>query len=150
MKKMYIKHGFSLISIFTLIFGTNINASEVSTFACESNSIAMFDWNYILPQQIYNAINKKDASTISTFFYSTVELSLPSGAGVYSQEQAEMVLSNFFTRIENVVISIDYEKNVGDAISTICTMKSNGENYRIYILTQNKLIHQLRIEEQNE
>lgn len=145
-KYNYVISKMIIIAMFAMIkmplFAINAN-SEIS----QANSQ---NWRYTMPYEIYKSLHNKDIKTLATTFNATIEISLPQGVGVYSQNQAEMVLTDFFSTLDNCEITIDHEKSVGESTSTICTCKTSKKTYRIYVLTQNKNIQQLRIEEQND
>lgn len=107
-------------------------------------------WSYSLPQSIYKMLCNKNIQSLSEKFNTTIEITLPQSSGLYSKKQGEMILSDFFGTLGDIQITIDHERSVGEATSTICTCKSGSKKYRLYILTQNQTIQQLRIEEQNE
>ena len=136
----------ALIAVNTVVWSAPYAVSVHSALMRQSSD----EWSYALPQSIYKMLCSKNIQALSDKFNSAIEISLPQSSGLYSKKQGEMILSDFFASLGNIQVTIDHERSVGEATSTICTCKSGNKKYRIYILTQNQSIQQLRIEEQNE
>lgn len=111
-------------------------------------------WTHKIPENIFRAVERCDAIEIVRQSANQIELTLPSGGGVYSKRQAEVILSRFFSRTGSCTCSIINEKTIGMSTNTIVSLKSRTSKYRLYILWQKEggsdLIQQFRIEEQND
>lgn len=107
-------------------------------------------WQYELPLQVKDALEKGNSVSLANFFGGTVDMQLPNCAGIFSKRQAEMILSKFFAAHEGLSLSVNIEKSTGDADLTIGSLAGNGESFVIYILHSRSggvtVIKQLRIE----
>ena len=110
--------------------------------------------NSPLPQTVIQAVKKGDASAIDPFMNSKVELVLPGKSGVFSREQAHFILKDFFK--ENQVRSFEmlHHGTRQNATFAIGRYSCSKGNYRMYFLVKNSgdnaVIHQIRIEKQDE
>jgi len=101
-----------------------------------------------------NAISKDNAKALSSFFDESIDLELPDTKGIYSKQQAKLVLSEFFNK--NSIISFK-EKHIGGGgekahfhIGSIETSKQKFRTYILYHLVQDKpQIIELRIESED-
>nr|WP_321453006.1 DUF4783 domain-containing protein [uncultured Carboxylicivirga sp.] len=127
-----------VLFITTLTFGNEINAQT-------DNSIS---------ESVVNAIKKGDSETLSDNFYGNIEIVLPSKTGVYSKNQAEMVMKDFFNEYPVDSFKIIHKGKKENASFAIGNYASSDHHFRFTFLTkiQNSklLIHQLRIEKQDE
>ena len=62
-----------------------------------SASLLFYQTDDIIPQ-ISSAIKSGEASSVSKYFNSTLDLTTPESEGTYSKTQAEMILKDFFTK----------------------------------------------------
>ncbi|MBS2100605.1 DUF4783 domain-containing protein [Carboxylicivirga linearis] len=103
---------------------------------------------------VINAIKKGDSEALSQNFYGNIEIVLPSKTGVYSKKQAEMVLKDFFNQYPVDSFKIIHKGKKENASFAIGNYDSSKSHFRFTFLTkmQNSklLIHQLRIEKQDE
>ncbi len=106
-----------------------------------------------IPEGIISAISKGSATNLAKYFNVNVELTINNNEEIYSKEQAELILKDFFSK--NTPTSFDVLHKGGKegsryAIGNLVT--SNG-TFRITILVKIKdsqpYIHQLRIEKEN-
>ncbi|MBP8791311.1 MAG: DUF4783 domain-containing protein [Breznakibacter sp.] len=106
------------------------------------------------PQALIRATQNGDASTLAGYFNDNIELVLPGKSGVYSRNQAEMVVRDFFASADPQEFKIIHEGNRENASFVIGSLTGKSETYRIYFLTKNNdkklVIHQLRIEKQDD
>lgn len=106
------------------------------------------------PQALIRATQNGDASTLAGYFNDNIELVLPGKSGIYSRNQAEMVVRDFFATTEPQEFRIIHEGNRENASFVIGSLTSRNETFRIYFLTKNSdkktVIHQLRIEKQDD
>jgi hypothetical protein len=103
---------------------------------------------------IVNATRDGSASDLAEYFNDNIELVIPQKSGIFSKSQAEMVLKDFFTKNPPTDFKIIHEGSRQNASFAIGNYTTDNSVYRIYFLTKkvdgNLLIHQLRIEKQND
>ena len=99
------------------------------------------------------ALNKGDAKSLSSYFHSSIELSILDEESVYSNTQAEQILKKFFkehpvTKYESVHVG---NAKDGSAFE-IGNLVTKGVTYRTYFLLKGngkaQEIHQFRIEDE--
>jgi hypothetical protein len=82
----------------------------------------------VKPDDILLAIQSGDASRISNFFDSRVDISLPDGLSSFSKAQAHMVMKNFFSKNGGVksfeLKSRSIQKNQQSIVGILQTNKS--------------------------
>ncbi|NPA35263.1 MAG: DUF4783 domain-containing protein [Chlorobi bacterium] len=107
-----------------------------------------------ISKDIIDATRDGDASALSEYFNENIELVIPQKSGIFSKSQAEMVLKEFFTNNPPENFRIIHEGSRQNASFAIGNYLTNSGTYRFYFLTKNEngklLIHQLRIEKQND
>ena len=107
-----------------------------------------------LTKDVEDAINANDSESLASAFYSNVEIVLPSKNGVYSRKQAEMVMKDFFANHPVSKFKVIHTGKKEKACFAIGEYVSNNSKFRFTFLTKphgsNVLIHQLRIEKQDE
>ncbi|MDR1584868.1 MAG: DUF4783 domain-containing protein [Prevotellaceae bacterium] len=106
--------------------------------------------NNAVSDNIIAALNKGNASQLSGYFGSTVEIVLLDRSDVYSKQQAASVISGFFNQ-NTVTKGFQIVHNgTKDATSfMIGNLSTNSGVYRVYVLLRNaepQTIQQLRIE----
>ncbi len=103
---------------------------------------------------IVNATKDGSAADLAEFFNDNIELVIPQKSGIFSKSQAEMVLKDFFAQNPPDDFKIIHEGSRQNASFAIGNYSSGTTVFRIYFLTKkvngNLLIHQLRIEKQND
>ena len=107
-----------------------------------------------IPDGIINAIKSGNASNLAKYFIVNVELTINETEEIYSKEQAELILKDFFLKNpvnSFVVLHKGGKEGSRYAIGNLSTV--NG-TFRLTILVKLKesqpYIHQLRIEKENE
>jgi hypothetical protein len=107
-----------------------------------------------LPAEIVEATKAGEADQLSAYFNSSIELILPQKTGIFSKPQAAMVMKDFFKKNKATHFSIIHEGNRQNASFAIGNYTTEKDSFRIYYLTKKvnnqSLIHQLRIEKQND
>ncbi|MGM0375579.1 MAG: DUF4783 domain-containing protein [Bacteroidota bacterium] len=107
-----------------------------------------------LPQSVVQAVKNGDAAEIDPFMNSKIELVLPGKSGVFSREQAHFILKDFFK--DNQVQSFEMLHHGTRQNATFAIGRYSCSNgiYRMYFLVKNSdnnaMIHQIRIEKQDE
>lgn len=119
-----------LIIAFTLFFGVS-QAFSVS-------------------QEIVSALNSGNASALSSFFNNNIELVVESRNDIFSKQQANSIVADFFRRnpVESFTVIHRGEREASSFV--IGTLRTSNGSFRVYILTRksgnNDVIQQFRIE----
>ncbi|HHV00054.1 MAG TPA: DUF4783 domain-containing protein [Bacteroidales bacterium] len=107
-----------------------------------------------IPAGIAIAFRTGSASGLSEYLNKTVELVLPGKEDFYSKSVAETILKDFFTRYRSREFVIRHQGARGDAQYAIANLETDKGKFRVYFLLKkvdgNPLIHQIRIEADNE
>lgn len=110
--------------------------------------------NNSFPQEITNATQEGNAIELADYFNNKIELILPSKSGVFSKEQAQFMMKDFFdnnTPTSFQIIHQGVRDNSSFAIGKYSSVKGQ---YRLQFLTKNidnkTLIIQIRIDKQDE
>jgi hypothetical protein len=107
-----------------------------------------------IPAGIATAFRTGSAAGLSDYLNSTVELVLPDKEDFYSKSVAETILKDFFTRYRSREFVIRHQGARGDAQYAIANLVTDKGRFRVYFLLKkvngNPLIHQIRIETENE
>jgi hypothetical protein len=102
---------------------------------------------------IAKALESGDAKSLSGYFNGNVELAIQEIEGIYSKDQAELILKNFFTSHKPTGFVILHRGGKDSSKYAIGNLSTPTINYRVTILIklkgENPYIHQLRIEEEN-
>lgn len=101
---------------------------------------------------VVGAIKMSNAREISRFLNSSVELTINNNEGVYSKQQAEMMLKNFFAQNTFKSIAIQHRGVSPDAKYAIANYETSQGKYRVYIFMKDGgnglLVHELRFEKE--
>ncbi len=107
-----------------------------------------------IPAGITIAFRTGSAAGLSEYLNSTVELVLPGREDFYSKSVAETILKDFFSRYRSREFVIRHQGARGDAQYAIANLETDKGKFRVYFLLKkvggNPLIHQIRIEADNE
>ena len=107
-----------------------------------------------IPSGISIAFRTGSAAGLSEYLNGTVELVLPGKEDFYSKSVAETILKDFFTRYRSREFVIKHQGARGDAQYAIANLETDKGKFRVYFLLKkvngNPLIHQIRIEADNE
>ncbi|HXK82003.1 MAG TPA: DUF4783 domain-containing protein [Bacteroidales bacterium] len=129
----------SLIKRFTLF---------IAVLVVSSNLIALpvFD----IPDNIFAAMKLGNAEELSKHFNTSIELVILDQEDVYSKQQAEQILRNFFLKYKVQNFRLLHQGGKEDAQYAIGTLETDKGSFRVYFLVKQKndkaFIHQLRIE----
>lgn len=106
-----------------------------------------------IPSGILTAFSKGDASALSSYFSSTVELTINEKEEIYSSTQAEIILRKFFSDNPPTQFKIIHQGGKENSKYAIGNLFSGSKSFRITFLLKTEgdkiLIHQLRIENEN-
>ena len=103
--------------------------------------------------KVHDAIRTGDASGLSSWFHTTVDLELGDTDGNFSRNQAEMILKDFFTRnpVKSFTVKHQGSSDDGSKYSIGHYIAKNGQEYRVYVLLKQSegglRINQLQFEE---
>lgn len=107
-----------------------------------------------VPAGISIAFRSGSASGLAEYLNSTVELVMPDKEDFYSKSVAESILKDFFSRHHAREFIIRHQGAKGDAQYAIANLETDKGKFRVYFLLKkvngNPLIHQIRIETDNE
>ena len=106
-----------------------------------------------IPGGISIAIKAGNASELSKYMNSTIELLLLDKEDFYKKNVAETILKDFFTEYHTKDFIIRHQGAKNDAQYAIGNLKTEKGDFRVYFLLkkvdQELLIHQIRIEPDN-
>ena len=107
-----------------------------------------------VPEGIVLSFKAGNAAELSKFFHSNIELIILEKEDVYSRSQAEQIIRKFFSDHKPETFKVIFEGGKESSRYAIGSMQTRNETYRVYILMKKQdgspLIHQLRIEEEEE
>lgn len=99
------------------------------------------------------AFKAGNASELSKYINSTVELLLLDKEDFYKKNAAETILRDFFAEYKARDFAIRHQGGINDAQYAIGNLKTGKGDFRVYFLLkkvdQELLIHQIRIESDN-
>ena len=140
------------IIFFLLIFSSaSLIASPIDTTQSgDSSSRYVYD---DITKSIASAIRAGNANALSSYFNSSIDLTVPGSDGTYSKSQAEMIVKNFFAQYPPSAFTIKQQGSSGEGSSfTIGLLETAKGNFRTYFLLKTsggqQLIHQLQFEEE--
>jgi len=130
----------------------SLNIIPVVILALSSLSLTAQD-QVKIPAGISIAIKAGNASELSKFMNSTIELLLLDKEDFYKKNVAETILNDFFTEYHTKDFNIMHQGAKNDAQYAIGNLKTERGDFRVYILlkkvNQDLLIHVIRIEPDN-
>ncbi|MBC7425371.1 MAG: DUF4783 domain-containing protein [Bacteroidia bacterium] len=101
--------------------------------------------------KIAAAFKKGNADEVAAFFNSSIDLTVPTGTGVYSKEQAKMILSKFFTTNVPSSAKVIHKGTSGSGANyAVIELETSGGTYRVNVLMKQEggtyMIRELKIE----
>lgn len=106
-----------------------------------------------IPSAIVEALKSGNVAHLSKFFNSSIELAIPGQEDIYSSQQAELIVKNFFIKHVPNNFVILHKGGKEGAQYAIGNLSTSTGNYRVTMLIKMKdskpFIHQLRFEEDN-
>ena len=103
-----------------------------------------------VPSEIISALNNGDASLLSNYLNSSVELFIENKNDVFRRPQASEIIADFFRKNRVSGFQLLHKGNKDAATFVIGTLKTASGSFRVYVLTRKNEIQQLRIEPSNE
>ncbi len=121
----------------------------IIAFSASIFAFPIFD----IPPKIFDAMKVGNASELAKHFNTSVELVILDKEDVYSKQQAEQILKNFFEKNKVKEFTLLHQGGKAGAQYAIGNLTtSNEKTYRVYFLVKESagkpLIHQMRIEEE--
>lgn len=106
-----------------------------------------------IPPKIFDAMKVGNSTELSKYFNNSVEVVILETESVYSRQQAEQVVKNFFDKNTPKNFTLLHQGGKSGAQYAIGTLEvANDKKFRVYFLVKEQsgspLIHQLRIEEE--
>lgn len=106
-----------------------------------------------IPDGIINAIKTGSASNLAKYFNVNVELTINNNEEIYSKDQAELILKDFFAKNIPTAFVVLHKGGKEGSRYAIGNFSTASGNFRITILVKTKdsqpYIHQFRIEKEN-
>jgi hypothetical protein len=118
-------------------------------------SLASFAFTIDAIDDIASAIRSGNPKNISKYFIENIDLKVITQEDVYSKQQAEMILKDFFTKhaVKSFTVAHKSEPKNGSQY-VIGTLDTSNGKFRTYFLIKTSgtqtLIQQFRIETENE
>jgi len=103
-----------------------------------------------VPVEIVSALNTGDASQLTGYLNSHVELFIENKNDVFSKPQAAEIINDFFRKNRVTGFLLLHKGNKDNASFVIGTLKTATGTFRLYVLTRKNEIQQLRIEPSND
>jgi hypothetical protein len=106
-----------------------------------------------IPQAVIDALKSGNATELSKYFNTSIELAIPGQEDIYSSQQAELIVKDFFAKHVPTNFVVLHKGGPEGSQYAIGNLSTSTGNYRVTIhikLKDNKpFIHQLRFEEEN-
>jgi len=115
----------------------------VTLFANSESGLGTF------PPALSAAMKAGNATGVSNFFNSSVELVVLGDESVSSKNQAEMILKKFFEKNPPVNFSVMFEGGKDQSQYAIGKLVAKSGSFRVYFLIKGQIIHQIRIEKED-
>ena len=107
-----------------------------------------------IPEGIVLSIKAGNAEELAKHFHNNVELIILETEDVYSRSQAEQIIRKFFLEYKPQTFKIIFNGGKENSRYAIGSLTTSGATFRVYIFIKKQegvpLIHQLRIEEEDE
>ena len=106
-----------------------------------------------IPSAIVDALKSGNVAQLSKYFNTSIELAIPDQEDIYSSQQAELIIKDFFAKhVPNNFVILHKGGKEGSQYA-IGNLTTSTGNYRVTMLIKLKdnkpYIHQLRFEEEN-
>ena len=102
--------------------------------------------------KITEALKKGDAKSLAVYFNKSVELVILDKENIYSKEQAELVVKDFFKKYPPSGFEVQHNGGPEEAKYSIGIYKSGDKKFRVYYLLKTSegkaLIHLFRVEKE--
>jgi hypothetical protein len=106
-----------------------------------------------IPQAVTDALRTGNTAVLSGYFNSSIELAILDQEDIYSKQQAELILKDFFAKHVPSGFVILHKGGKEGSQYAIGNLTTSSGNFRVTLLIKQKenkpYIHQLRFEEGN-
>jgi hypothetical protein len=106
-----------------------------------------------IPQGMVDALKSGNSVELSNFFNTSIELAIPGQTDIYSSQQAELIVKNFFAKHVPSNFVILHKGGKEGSQYAIGNLTTSAGNFRVTLLIKQRenkpYIHQLRFEEEN-
>jgi hypothetical protein len=106
-----------------------------------------------IPQAVIDAFKTGNSIELSKFFNTSIELAIPGQEDIYSSQQAELIVRNFFAKHVPTNFVILHKGGKEGSQYAIGNLTTSSGNFRVTLLIKQRdnkpYIHQLRFEEEN-
>ena len=106
-----------------------------------------------IPGEISMALKSGDAGQLSNYLNDNVEMVILDKEGIYSKDQAEVILNDFFKKNPPRRFSLLHQGGKTKSKYGIGNLETADQTFRVYFLLKEtngkQIIHQLRIEKEN-
>jgi hypothetical protein len=107
-----------------------------------------------IPESVINAIGTGNSAILADYFNSSLELAILEKEDIYTKQQAELIMKDFFARNAPSSFVILHKGGKEGSQYAIGTLTTSGGKFRVTILVKMKdnkpLVHQLRFEKDGE
>ena len=107
-----------------------------------------------IPEAVMNAIGTGNSAVLAGYFNSSLELAILEKEDIYTKQQAELIMKDFFTRNVPSSFAILHKGGKEGSQYAIGNLVTSNGSFRVTILMKTKegksLIHQLRFETDGE
>ena len=102
---------------------------------------------------IITALKSSNVKEVSKFFNNTVELTINDNEGVYSKQQAEMMVKNFLANNQPKNVVIQHKGASGQTAKyAIANYETSQGKFRVYVFMKDNgsgmLVHEMRFEKE--
>ncbi len=116
-------------------------------------AIVSFSFAQKSVDDISTALKTGNAKLLSTYFHSTIDLTIIQKQGTYSKSQGEQVVQNFFNDNKPSNFTVNHNGTSGEGSKYIIgTLSTSTGEYRVYVYFKNingvELIQTLRFEQE--
>ncbi len=106
-----------------------------------------------IPQAMIDALKSGNTSQLAKFFNTSIELAIPDQEDIYSSQQAELIMKEFFAKHVPTNFIILHKGGKEGSQYAIGNLITGTGNFRVTLLIKLRdnmpYIHQLRFEEEN-
>jgi hypothetical protein len=106
-----------------------------------------------IPQAIFDALKAGNSIQLSRYFNTSIELAIPEKEDIYSSQQAELIIKDFFSKHVPSNFTVLHKGGKDGSQYAIGNLTTSNGNFRVTLLIKirdNKpYIHQLRFEQEN-
>jgi hypothetical protein len=104
-----------------------------------------------IPQGMIDALKSGNSVELAKFFNTSIELTIPGQTDIYSSQQAELIVKNFFAKHVPTNFVILHKGGREGSQYAIGNLTTSTGNFRVTLLIKQRenkpYIHQLRFEE---